>query len=200
MQLPGRERRISEPGIVSIGQMADRVADGLRVVLDAPCAFFGHSMGAVLSYEVACRLRGDGCRMPAALIVSGHRAPHIPSPRSESIYRLPDREFIQELWRLDGTPSGVLENEQLLELLLPALRADFEAIETYQYAWREPLPCPIVAYGGEADAEVLRNHIEAWREHTSAAFSSHLFAGGHFYLHALRTELLAQIAQDLEHA
>lgn len=197
IQLPGRERRFAEPAIPSITGVADKAVDGLRPLFDAgPFAFFGHSMGALLAFELARRLRS---RPPVKLVVSAHSAPQLGLERTQFRHRLPDAEFIAELKRLDGTPAEVLENRELLELVLPTLRADFQAVETYAYD-REPQPplaCPLIGYGGTEDVNVPPAHVEAWGELTSGPFGTYIFPGGHFYLNTHRAELFAQLARDL---
>lgn len=194
VKLPGRERRFAEPAIPSISELADRTIAGLGALLDGPYAIFGHSMGALLGFEMARRLRSHP---PVKLIASGHSAPQIPREREAPRYDLPHDQFIQELVRLEGTPAEVLENRELLEILLPALRADFQAAETYTYAPGPPLACPIAAYGGSGDAEVSVEQVEAWREQTSGGFVMRIFSGGHFFLHERRAELLEQLGRDL---
>lgn len=194
VQLPGRERRIREAPIGSIATLADRAVAGLLPLLTGPYAFFGHSMGAMVGFEVARRLRQ---RPPAKLIVSAQSAPQLPREREVVRHLLPDAELIDELSRLGGTPPEVLENKELLELLLPVIRADFEAVETYEYTDERPLACPIAAYGGLQDVHIPAENIEAWRAQTTGACRSHFFDGDHFYLNPLRAELLAELRRDL---
>jgi medium-chain acyl-[acyl-carrier-protein] hydrolase len=194
VHLPGREARISEPGIPSIAGMAAALAAGLRDFLDMPFAFFGHSMGALLAFELSRQLRREALPLPRLLAVSAHRAPHLPNRRPRT-YDLPPDEFLAEITRLNGTPVTVLEHQELLDLLLPTLRADFEAVETYAYTPGAPLPCPIRAYGGVDDPEVSRAEIEPWREQTSGTFSVSMFPGDHFYVHA--PKVAAQVGMDL---
>ncbi|HEX6099124.1 MAG TPA: alpha/beta fold hydrolase [Thermoanaerobaculia bacterium] len=194
VQLPGRERRIAEAPIGSMATLAERAVAGLAPLLTGPYAFFGYSMGATVSFEVARRLR---LRPPVKLIVSAQGAPQLASPRELARHRLSDPDLIDEISRLGGTPPEVLENRELLDLLLPVLRTDFEALDTYTYTPQPPLSCPIAAYGGTEDAHVPLQHIEAWREQTTAAFRSRLFDGGHFFLNTHRAELLAELQRDL---
>lgn len=194
VQLPGRERRIMDAPIASLAGIAESAVAGLRPLLTGPYAFFGHSMGALVSFEVARRLR---LHPPVKLVVSAHSAPQLAKPREQPRHRLSDAELIDELSRLGATPAEVLENRELLDLLLPVLRSDFEAVDTYEYTPEPPLACPIVAYGGTEDGDVSTDDVEAWREQTSGTFSSHLFADGHFYVNSSRAELLAQLQRDL---
>jgi len=194
VQLPGRERRIMEASIANIATLAERAVAGLRPLLTGPYAFFGHSMGAILSFEAARRLR---LRPPAKLIVSAHSAPQLARPREILRHRMSDPELTEEIARLGLTPAEVLENKELVELLLPVIRADFQAVETYAYTDEPPLACPLSAYGGREDVNVPPETIEAWSAQTTNTFRAHLFAGGHFYLNDLRAELLAQLQRDL---
>jgi medium-chain acyl-[acyl-carrier-protein] hydrolase len=194
--LPGRERRIADPPIDSVRVLAAEASGGIREYLDKPFALFGHSMGALVGFEVARRLRRDRLAMPLCLAVSGFGAPHIPSVRAATGH-LPDAEFLAELHRLNGTPASVLEDAELVELVLPMLRADFRAVETYRFSEDTPLACPIFAYGGSNDAEAPPQELQEWKRHTSGAFRMRLFDGDHFYLHPLRAELMRVLAKDI---
>lgn len=193
--LPGRERRVSERPIASIPALADAVAGGLIDHLEPPFAFFGHSMGALVAFELTRRLRDAAGSLPYCLVVSGFGAPYLPGHRR--IAHLPAAEFVAELLKLGGTPAGVLENAELVELLLPALRADHQAVEEYCFSHDEPLPCTLYAYGGTHDREVTWDDLDGWRTCTTGEFAVRLFRGDHFYLHAQRSELTAQLGRDL---
>jgi medium-chain acyl-[acyl-carrier-protein] hydrolase len=196
VQLPGRENRLAEPPFTRVQPLVEKAAQQLVPVLRPPFAFFGHSMGALLSFEMARHLRTVYGLSPLHLFVSGHRAPHV-SAQHAHIFRLPDPEFIEEVRRLKGTPEEVLANAELLELLLPALRADFELCETYEYRQDTPLSCPISAFGGLQDENVGRDSVLAWRELTDGSFSARFFNGGHFFLHEERWSLLHVVSQTL---
>lgn len=195
VQLPGRENRLTEPSFRRLQPLIQALADGLTPYLDLPFALFGHSMGALVSFELARELRRRG-RFPACLLVSSFRAPHLPDP-DPPIYHLPDAEFIQELADLGGTPPEVLENAELMELVLPRLRADLEVCDTYSYVPEAPLACPITALGGVDDQEVRPEELEGWREHTSGAFRLRLFSGDHFYLHDAGSALQQAVVEEL---
>ena len=197
VQLPGRENRLDEPMFRRLQPLVQAVADGLTPYLDAPFALFGHSMGALVSFELARELRRRG-RFPASLLVSSFRAPHLPDP-DPPIYHLPDPEFIQELVELGGTPPEILANAELMGLVLPRLRADLEVCDTYAYLPESPLACPIAAFGGVEDQEVHRQELEGWREHTSGAFHLRLFPGDHFYVHDTGGALQRAVAGELAH-
>lgn len=196
VQLPGRERRIAEPPIASIGGLVDALHEGLGASLAGRYAFFGHSMGALLCFELARRLRQSGRDGPAGLIVSGFRAPHLPDERPP-ISELPLPAFVAELRRMNGTPAGVLEHDELLALVLPALRADFCAVEGYRYQSQASIACPVFACGGRTDPHISWDDLNAWREHTSGAFGMQLFDGDHFYLQSQRDALFATLLQQL---
>ena len=180
VQLPGRDERFREPAFTRADALCDALVVALADYLDTPFAVFGHSMGAIIAYEFTRRLHARGS-MPRHLLVSGQRAPHIPLRRKQS-FSLPDPAFKNRLLELDGTPVAVLQDAELMELLLPRLRSDFELSETYARARHAPLSCPIAAFGGAQDKEVSRSDLEAWREVTTTAFDLRIFPGGHFYL------------------
>lgn len=196
VQLPGRETRLSEPLFTRLTPLVEATAKALRPHLDKPFAFFGHSLGALVSYELARYLRRHDGLMPLHLFVSGHSAPHLPKV-DPPIHDLPEPEFVAELRRFNGTPDEVLEHVELRELILPILRADFEMYETYAHETDHPLECPISAFGGLQDEEVSRERLEPWREHTNGAFSLRMFPGDHFFLNTSQSLLLQALAREL---
>jgi medium-chain acyl-[acyl-carrier-protein] hydrolase len=196
IELPGRGMRMKERPFTQMSSLVQAIAPSLLPYLDKPFALFGHSMGGLLSFELARLLRRDyGCS-PAHLFVSGRRAPQVPAP-DPSIHTLPNSEFLAELRRLNGTPEEVLQNEELMQLLLPTLRADFAVLETYVYTPQSPLNCPITVFGGLQDPEVCCETLEAWREQTRAVFSLQMFPGDHFFLHTAQSLLLQSLNQVL---
>lgn len=195
IQLPGRGNRLREPPLTKMPLAVELVAREIVSMLDRPYAFFGHSMGAILGFEVARLLRRRGQQLPTHLFVSGHRAPQIPKTEPYT-YNLSDEEFIAELHRLNGTPVEVLEHPDMMQIMLPLLRADFESIQTYSYTHEPPLDCPITALGGLTDPDVSRATLEPWREQTTAAFNLKMFPGDHFFLHQEQTGVLRVIAQE----
>ncbi|GHO80015.1 thioesterase [Ktedonobacter sp. SOSP1-85] len=196
IQLPGREDRIREKPHTTLPALIDALLNALLPYIETPFAFFGHSMGAIIAFELARQLRRRSLPGPTRLFVSAHRAPQIPDP-DPRIYSLPEAEFITTLRQLQGTPDEVLQNPELLELFVPILRADFELIETYRYRAEASLACPISVFGGLQDSKITRTDLEAWREQTSQACVLRMFAGNHFFLHSVQTMLLHTIAQDL---
>lgn len=197
IQLPGRERRIGEEPYSRLPELIDTLVRILNPYLDKPYALFGHSMGALISFELARALRRMRTNSPLIrLFVSAHRAPHLPLQRS-SLYNLPNAAFVEKLRQFNGTSEEILQNPELLSLLLPLLRADFALCETYCYTSEQPLTSPISVFGGLQDLETTPSMLEAWHEQTSSQCKVHLFAGDHFYIHQAQEVLLSVLAQDL---
>jgi medium-chain acyl-[acyl-carrier-protein] hydrolase len=192
VQLPGRESRLEEPPFTRLSPLVQALARAIRPYLDVPFAFFGHSLGALISFELARRLEPT----PRHLFVSGRRAPQIPD-RASPIHQLPEIEFVEEIRRLNGTPEGVLQSAELRQLFLPLLRADFAVHETYVYAAGVPLDCPITAFGGRQDSSVSREALGAWRAQTRRSFTLHMLPGDHFFPHSSRALLLRTLSQEL---
>ena len=197
IQLPGRGNRLLEPAFTNLDLLVETASRELLSYFDKPFAFFGHSMGASISFELANRLRHEHGSEPVHLFVSGRRAPQIPEDEALT-YNLPEKDFLDELRRLKGTPAEVLKHDELMQLMLPLLRADFELIEIYRYSARQPLDCPITAFGGIEDTEVTREYLDAWREMTTGAFNLRMLPGDHFFLHAAQPLFLQMLARDLE--
>jgi surfactin synthase thioesterase subunit len=196
IQLPGREGRWMEPPITHFPSLIETLADVLQPLLTVPFAFFGHSMGAVISFELARQLRRSSGLSPVHLFLSAARAPHIPDPHPP-IHQLGEAAFMNVLWRLNAIPAQILQNAELMRLVLPCLRADLTLCETYRYRPEPPLPCPISTYGGQHDSKVAYAHLAAWRMHTQRAFTCRLFPGDHFFLMSARTSLLRVLADEL---
>lgn len=196
VQLPGRGMRMRETPINQMPALVEATAAALLPFLDRPFAFFGHSMGALISFELVRRFRREQGISPVHLFLSGRRAPQLPHTEPMT-YNLPEPEFLNELRRLKGTPPEMLENAELMQLMLPLLRADFEVCETYTYADEPPLECPMTVFGGIQDLDVNRTHLEAWREQTSAPFSLRMLPGDHFFLQSSKDLLLWSLSRDL---
>lgn len=196
IELPGRGSRLGEAPITDLSTLVQEVAIGLYPYLDRPFAFFGHSMGALLSFELTRLLRQQGYPSPEHLFISGYRAPHLRLDDT-LIHNLPESEFIEEVRRLGGTPEAVLADTELRELVFPALRADFAAMETYTYRPSTSLVCPITVFGGLQDPGVDGADLEAWRQHTTGKFRLQMFSGNHFFLHQAQSSILQVLHQQL---
>ena len=196
VQLPGRECRLAEAPVRNLTTLVQSLAHGLTPWLDVPFAFFGHSLGAVVAFETARELRRTGAPTPEHLFVSAHGPAFIERNRKQ-LHRLPDSEFIQAVRGFGGIPDAVIRNRELLEIVLPVLRADFEMYETHCHMRAEPLDAPITALGGQSDVSVPEDYLDAWRSETAAAFKKQLFPGGHFYLQNAMPLVSARIMEEL---
>ena len=197
VQIPGRGIRIHERPFTDLKLLVRAISGGLHSYLDKPFAFFGHSMGAVMAFELASVLQREGGIEPLHLFVSGGRAPGSSSRRGPVTFDLPHSEFVEHLRRLNGTPKEVLEHPELMQLMLPLLRADFQMVQTFRYTGAPLLGCPITAFGGWEDREITVEEIEAWGDHTTSRFSMHMMPGDHFFLQTCQQKLLRVLDQDL---
>lgn len=195
IQLPGREYRIGEPAYKRLVPLVQVLADAISPYLDRPFAFFGHSMGALVSFELARQLRRMQKRQPVSLFLAAYRAPQLPNPNIK-IYHLPEEVF-KVVLRAEGIPEMVLHNEELMQAMLPTLRADFELCDTYEYREEAPLWCPISIFGGLEDVRISASDLEAWSIHSDVAWRLTMLPGSHFFLHSAQALLLAAISRDL---
>jgi medium-chain acyl-[acyl-carrier-protein] hydrolase len=196
IRLPGRETRWPEPAYTNCGALVAALMQVLGPVLRGRWAAFGHSMGALIAFEFTRAWCKAGRQAPMRLFASGCRPPHLPDPEGP-IYASSTLEFLLRLKRYNGVPSELLRNAELMELMLPTLRADFQLFDTYVYADAEPIPCPISAFGGYDDRNTTPEQVELWRVHTASSFTSRMFAGDHFFLRTATPELLQAIAGGL---
>src|ERR1051326_791724 len=196
VQLPGRERRLMEEPYDDLTPLITAVKDALLPFLTEPFAFFGHCLGALIAFELSRQVQAMYGLQPAALFVSGHRAPHLPD-RFPPAHRLPDSEFAVELRRRNGTREEVLQNPAVMRLVLPLLRADFTICETYLFTPGETLRCPITAFGGAEDPAVLLEELEGWSKQTSGPCAVQVLPGDHFFLQTTRSLLLQKLSQEL---
>lgn len=193
---PGRGSRFNEPPIKRIDALVENLLREIQPALDKPFAFFGHSLGGLIAFELARSLRRFSLPQPARLFLSACAAPHMPGPHPP-IHALPEDEFLQEAKKFNGIPAEILNHPEALTLLLPILRADFEAAETYRGEVGEPLACPIHAFGGLEDTDVSRERLEGWALHTTAAFTSRYFRGDHFFISAYKDAIIESIVAEL---
>lgn len=198
VQLPGKESRVLEPPVRRMEGLVDAIHSAIEPLLDRPFAFFGHSMGGKVSFELARKLRREGGPRPLKLFISATRAPSVPDP-DPPVGHLPDHDFVAEIQvRYDAIPKDVLENPELLELVLPGLRADFEVMETHVSSEEPPLDVPITCIGGREDHRVGDAGLAAWAEETGADFELRMFQGDHFYIQGNEAEFLPYIRSELE--
>jgi surfactin synthase thioesterase subunit len=195
VQYPGRQDRRNEPNIDNIAGLVDAVLPAIRPLADRPLAFFGHSMGAVLAYEVALRLEKDGAPPLTRMYASGRRAPS--RHREESVHTRGDDGIVAELRKLSGTNADLLGDPETLEMILPAVKADYTAVETYRYTPGDTLSCPIIAVIGDSDPRVTADEAKAWADHTTGTFDLRIFPGGHFYLVDQAPQVIKLISDDL---
>lgn len=195
VQPPGREDRYGEKPYTNLRELTADLAVAIEPWLDRPAVFFGHSMGGSIAYQLATELQGRG-RSPQMLIISARPAPHLP-PDRKPIHALSDEGFVAELKKLDGTPAAVLENRELMEFLLPTLRADFELCDTYVADRDATVPMPVLLFGGLEDQTAGREKLEAWRRYTTGEVTVEMFPGNHFFVQTQRTAVLASIYRSL---
>ncbi|WP_406205802.1 alpha/beta fold hydrolase [Kitasatospora sp. NBC_01560] len=194
IQYPGRQDRRHEEPLRSLPELADRAFEALPECADRPLVLFGHSLGSVLAFEVARRLQDAG-RTPAHLFASGYPAPS--RLRGGDVHRRGDEGIVEELRTVGGTDPVWLENAEFMESVLPALRADYTAIETHARG-DAVLDCPLTVLTGDDDPHTTVDEAKAWGEHTAAAFDLRVFPGGHFYLDRHLPEITGLIADTAE--
>lgn len=199
VELPGRGARMGEPLQTDMQALARQLAREQRQAASSPYALLGHSLGALLAFELAHELHALGCPPPSALFACGTAAPTRREDYDGNNWRAPksDDELKHELRDLNGTPPEVLDNAELMSLTLPILRADFLLCGRYLYRQRPALQCPLHVLGGEAD-RASEAQLLAWRQETQGAFSLHMFPGGHFFIHEHEDRVLGALTQALE--
>ncbi|MEV3934199.1 MULTISPECIES: thioesterase II family protein [unclassified Streptomyces] len=194
VQYPGRQDRRTEPCVESLPDLAEAVVDQVLPWADRPLALFGHSMGATLGFEVAVRLEQKGV-MPLVLFASGRRAPC--RHRDESVHLRDDDGMIEELRSLNGTGAQVFGDEELMRMVLPAIRSDYKAAETYRYTDGPRLAAPVHAHTGTDDPKASVDEVGSWAEHTEGEFELHTYSGGHFYLNDHAPQVIASVSRTI---
>ncbi|HEV2634115.1 MAG TPA: alpha/beta fold hydrolase [Actinocrinis sp.] len=180
IQYPGRQDRRSEPSPDSVDALVDGLYPALKTVLGGPTAFFGHSMGAILAFEVSRRLAEHDGFSPSVLFASGRRAPS--STRDENVHELDDAGVVREMQQLSGTDARLLADEEVLRMIMPAIRTDYKAIETYRCAPGVTVDAPVLVLTGDEDPKTTLAEARAWQGHTTGAFDLKVYPGGHFFL------------------
>ncbi len=195
VQLPGREARLSEPPHRAMTPLIMELADAFEQTVRSPYALFGHSMGALVVFELARELRRRGLPPPRQLICSGRRAPTIPND-GPPLHAMPDAAFVDELVRrYDAIPRAILDEPELMALFMPVLKADFAVFESHVHQHERPLDCDIALYGGRDDPQTPE--MDGWASLAAGQCTRRLFDGGHFYLAAQRRLLADALRQDL---
>ena len=195
VQYPGRQDRRKETSPDDLHVLADQVHAAVRdTVRRRPTVFFGHSMGATLAFEVTRRLEADGDG-PAHLFASGRRAPS--TTRDEHVHEQSDDRMVSELTLLAGTDTSLLGDEEILRMVLPAIRSDYTAIETYRCAPDVTVRAPLTVLTGDADPKTTEEEAQAWRGHTTGAFDLHVRPGGHFFLASDAPAIIAMLREKL---
>src|SRR6266536_929963 len=196
LQYPGRQDRRHETCIKDIGVLADKITEQLLCLSDKPTVLFVHSMGATLAFEVAWRLEHKGSYAHLRVIASGRSAPAI--IRGEKVHLCDDAGIVAEIRLLNGSDSMLLDDEEIFRIALPAIRGDYQAIESYSCAPGRMLNCPITAITGDSDPRTTIAEAAAWRLHTTGHFRIKVFSGGHFYLSNHSSAVNAEIAADID--
>lgn len=199
VQLPGRENRYEEPPIRRLAPMVSALAAELRPLSGVAFAFFGHSMGALLAFELARLLRRNGQPQPRHLFVSAHRSPDL-VPWRPAISTLPNRAMLARLDEMAWPSTSALHDRDLFRALAPTMRADFELCETYAYHDDEPLDVPLTAFAAVDDPEVRADEVQSWKRHTTAGFQMHSVTQGHLFLRDCAPYVLGRIADALRSA
>ncbi len=190
IRLPARDIRVDEEPLLSVFDAVAPITLTILRMLDGPYALYGHSLGAILAFETARALRREGASEPEHLLASASQAPQLPW-NHPPMRDLECQPFLREIQaRYGDIPGAVLNDRELLDLLLPGLRADVHMVETYRYSPEAPLDCPVTVYGGIQDKMVTRQSLDAWREQTTNTFRFHMVPGDHFCLPAVQRRLI----------
>lgn len=195
VRLPGRGPRITETAFRRMETLVMALTGAIVEHLDKPFVMFGHSMGALIAFELCARLEQYGFKA-SHLFVSATSAPHFPRA-GKSLHLLPRDAFVEELRKLNGTSPELLEDEPLLSAFLPILRADFELVETYPVRANAPIRSPITSFGGQGDETVTKNELEEWSLHTTKSFRCVMFPGDHFFITTQSPAVLLTLSETI---
>jgi medium-chain acyl-[acyl-carrier-protein] hydrolase len=197
VQLPGRENRLREAPLTQIHQIAEILAGELKPYLDRPYILYGYSVGALIAFELARELRRQNIDPAISLFALARPAPHLVQTR-HPLHQLPDKMFLAELTRrFNGMSPLILQDRELMELLLPTLRADVTALETYIYQPEAPLDCSIRAFGGSLDSTTTEDELQAWRLHTKSSFNLEILPGDHFFIRSNQQSIFQAISKEI---
>lgn len=201
VRLPGRETRLTETPLTEIQTVVRALVEEFQRAdpfgpQPLPYALFGHSMGALVCFELARALREHGLPTPMHLSVSGRRGPSIPD-ELPAIHRLPLPQFLTAVQELGGIPEKVFAEPGLIDLIAPALRADFAVCETYEHTAQPPLPYGISAFGGRSDPTTTPEQLASWSAEAGGPFTMRLYPGDHFFIHTQQRQILAELCHDL---
>jgi surfactin synthase thioesterase subunit len=197
IQYPGRQSRRNETPFESITAIAEVVAAHISALPEKPFALFGHSMGALIAFEIARGLEAEGLS-PLALFVSGRRAPGSRRDNTVELHKAEDSVLVEELRQMSGTDNLILADKEIMGMVLPPLRADYKAVETYRFQPGEKLKAPIHAYIGDSDPKVTAEEVEEWADYTTGQFAARVLPGGHFYLDKQSAEVFGSVGQVLD--
>lgn len=197
IQLPGREKRFSEEAITNLPYLVEELLEIIHPLTDVPFAFFGHSMGGLVAFELSRSLRNNAALLPQHLFISGFRSPDMPNPNQE-LHQLNNIMLLKKVAEYGGTPIAILENSELMALLLPIIRADFKLFETYQYYEDTPLNCPITTFSGKMDSIVKPDYMKNWARQTSARLEHVTYEGKHFFINENKSSIINKIVSQLK--
>lgn len=192
IQPPGRCNRIFEPAFSDMNALVNGLLPAIKNIIDLPYILFGHSLGSKVAFELLSQLNNLDAPLPMHFIASGSRGPHIPACGT-GIYNLPEKEFIKELIKLNGTQKEIHENEELIKLLLPVLRADLKLSHTYCSSSVNSFNCPISVLGGTEDTGVTPADLQSWESNFTSSATIHMIPGDHFFLDSQRHLVLRKI-------
>ena len=194
IQLPGRGALILERPLCTIAEIIGFIMDQITFDENIPFFFMGHSMGSLIAYELCHHLRENGLFMPKGLIASAFNAPRH-KKEAPLLHRSSDSELIESLMKYNGTPVEILDNMELMEFILPTIRADFAAVETYEYTFRQKLDIPILVLAGAQDPYTSDQKLRGWHDETNGKVSVRYFDGDHFFINSNRMEIVRYLQE-----
>jgi medium-chain acyl-[acyl-carrier-protein] hydrolase len=200
IKLPGRENRFNETPYRRISELIYDLTPAILPLINKPFMFFGHSLGAHISFYLIRHLRASNLPCPMHMFVSGSRAPHLPEPADALRYNMDDTEFIEKLNKLGGMTDEILKNKELLDLILPIIKADIEMLNTMKYTEEEPLKCNITSIAGNDDQRVSREDAAAWNKHTCKKFELKMIVGKHLFINTHHEQVINIINQEVINA